>query len=71
MTFDIPFDQPLDVRLHGYINRTREDPHGNSMPHVFLNPVTFLGTQEQHGSERKVCLPGRRGNNPHCVGYSM
>jgi hypothetical protein len=49
MTFDIPFDQPLDIRLHGYINCTREDPHGNSMPHVFLNPVTFLGTQEQHG----------------------
>jgi hypothetical protein len=30
--------------------------------HVFLNPVTFLGTQQQHGSERKVCSPDRRGN---------
>jgi hypothetical protein len=26
MTFDIPLDQPLDVRSHGYINRTRENP---------------------------------------------
>jgi len=31
MTFDIPFDQPLDVRSHGYINRTRENTHGNSL----------------------------------------
>jgi len=25
MTFDILFDQALDVRSHGYINRTREN----------------------------------------------
>jgi hypothetical protein len=25
MTFDIPFDQLLDVRSHGYINRMQED----------------------------------------------
>jgi len=31
MTFDIPFDQPLDVTSHGYINRTRENPHWNSL----------------------------------------
>jgi len=52
MTFDIPFDQPLDVRLHGYINRTRENPHGNSIVSltcVFLNLVTSLDTQQQHG----------------------
>jgi len=29
MTFDIPVDQTLDVRSHGYINRKRENPHGN------------------------------------------
>jgi hypothetical protein len=26
MTFDISFDQPMDVRSHGYINRTWEIP---------------------------------------------
>jgi hypothetical protein len=31
MTFDIPFDQPLDARWHNYINRKRENPHGNSL----------------------------------------
>jgi len=31
MTFDTAFDQPLDIRSHGYIGRTRENPHGNSL----------------------------------------
>ena len=56
MTFDIPFDQPLDARSHGYINLTRENPQlkFSCEPHVFLNPDTSFGTQHQHGSERKV-----------------
>jgi hypothetical protein len=65
MTYDIPFDQPLDVRSHGYFNRTRENPTWEfpCMPHVFLNPVISLVTQ-QHGGERKVCSSGKRGNKP-------
>jgi hypothetical protein len=37
MTFDIPFDQPLDARSHGYINLTRENPQlkFSCEPHVF------------------------------------
>jgi len=31
MTFDIQFNQPLDVRSHGYINRMQENPNGNSL----------------------------------------
>jgi len=31
MTFNMPFDQPLNARSHGYINRTRENTHGNSL----------------------------------------
>jgi hypothetical protein len=55
MTFDFPFDQPLDVRSHGYINSNRENSHGNSLvtceSHVYLDPVTSLGTQ--HGGKPK------------------
>jgi len=54
MTFDILFDQPLAAWLY--------QPHGRKPPwtfpcehHVFLNPVTFLGKQQQHcGGGRKV-----------------
>ena len=57
MTFDFPFDQPLDVRSHGYINSNRENSHGNSLvtceSHVYLDPVTSLRTQHQHGGEPK------------------
>jgi hypothetical protein len=31
---------------------------------VFLNTVISLGTQQQHGGERKVCSPGKRENKP-------
>ena len=31
MAFDIPFVQQLDVRSHGYINSTLENPHGHSL----------------------------------------
>jgi hypothetical protein len=55
MTFDLLFDQPLDVWSHGYINRMLENPHGNSL-------VSFACTQ--HGGERKVCSPGKRENKP-------
>ena len=53
MTFDILFDQPLDVRSHGYINRTREKPDGNShvSPRKFMQPsggIIFLWETIRH-----------------------
>ena len=42
MTFDIPFDQPLDVRSHDYINRKRKKNHGNSIVgHHLVSVVRF------------------------------
>ena len=43
MTFDIPSDQPLDVRSHGYINHMRENPYGNlkKSPTGLQNKVWF------------------------------
>ena len=29
---------PFDVRSHGYINRTRENPHGNSLVSLISDP---------------------------------
>jgi hypothetical protein len=43
-TFVIPFDQPLDVRLHGYINRTRKKTQGNS-----IVSITWLAEFTEYG----------------------
>jgi len=74
MTFDILFDQPLNIRSHGYINCTLESSWKFPCePHICLNLVGSLSTQQQHGGELKVCLPGRRGNKLLAgrKGYSM
>ena len=46
MTFDIPFDQPLDVRSNGYINRTRENL-------VFVVSLNLSGTIDDISNEEK------------------
>ena len=40
MAFDIPFDQQLDVRSHGYINSTLENPM--DIPLKFVYCIDYL-----------------------------
>jgi len=46
MTFDIPFDPLLDVRSHGYINRTQENADKS---------VTCLAEFTEYGTSLGIC----------------